>query len=158
MGKRLSEDCKIALLETTDIGGTNAATGWLSMKNFNRVMAYLEIGTWNAGDDLDTCKLQQAINASGSSAKDLTTSGSGSNYDTSAPVDADGNFVVIEAKAEDMDIDNGFEYVRAYVAETGNTGTDNITGFLMIYEAAYPQKEQIGAASAGAQVYVDPTT
>ena len=158
MSMGLSEHASIDLLDLADIGGTNAQnnSGWLSMKDFARVMAYVEIGTWNSGDDLDECRLQQATDSSGTSAKDLTTDASGGNYDTDNPVDADGDFVVLEARAEDLDTTNGFDHVRLYVAEGGNSGVDNVAGVLIRYGSAYPKKEVQGAASTGSKVYVNP--
>ena len=160
MSQRLSEHASIDLMDLADIGGTNAQNngGYLSMKNYARVMAYVEIGTFDSSDDLDECRLQQATDSSGTSVKDLTSDASGGNYDTDNPVDADGDFVVLEARAEDMDVDNGFDYVRLYVAEGGNSGTDNVAGVVIRYGYAYPKKELQGAASTGSQVYVDINT
>jgi len=158
MAMRLSEHATITIIETADIGGTNATSGWLSMKNYARAMAYIELGTFDSSDDLDEARFQQASDSSGTGAKDLTTDASGGNYDTDNPVDADGNFVIIEIRAEDMDVDNGFDYIRLYVAEGGNTGTDNVTGVVIRYGYAYPKKELQGAASTGSKVYVDVNT
>ena len=157
MSMRLSEHASFDLLETSDISGTNAqnAGGWLSMAGYARAMAYVEVGTWNASDDLDECRIQQASDSSGTGAKDLTSDESGGNYDTDNPVDADGNFVILEVRAEDLDVDSGFTHIRLYVGEGGNTGPDNVTGVLIRYGHAYPRKELQGAASTGAQVYVD---
>ena len=159
MSSRLSEHASFDLLETSDIGGTNAQNsgGWLSMKNYARVMGYVEIGTWDSSDDLDECRFQQASDSSGTGAKDLTTDASGGDYDTDNPVDADGDFVILEVRAEDMDVDSGFDHVRLYVAEGGNTGTDNVTGVVIRYGYAYPKKELQGAASTGSKVYVKPS-
>ena len=159
MSQRLSEHAAITIIETADIGGTSANTGWLSMKNFARALFYVELGTWDSGDDLDECRIQQATDSSGTSAKDLTSDESGGNYDTDTDIiDADGNFVIIEIRAEDMDVDNGFDYIRGYVAEGGNSGADNVTGVMVRYGYAYPKKELQGAASTGSQVYVDINT
>jgi hypothetical protein len=157
MSMELSEHASVSLLETSDIGGTNAATSYVSMKNYARAFAYVEIGTWNASDDLDECRFQQATDSSGTSVKDLTTDASGGNYDTDNPVDADGNFVILEVRAEDLDTDNGFDHIRLYVAEGGNSGVDNVTAVVLRYGYAYPQKELQGSASTGAQVYVRPS-
>jgi hypothetical protein len=153
----LSNDAAISLLETADIGGTNAATPWVSMAGFKRIFAYAEIGTWNATDDLDECRLEQAQDSSGTNAKDLTTDASAGNYDTSNPVDADGDFVILEALAEDLDTENGFTFVRLYLAEGGNTGVDNVTAFLIRYCAEQKYKERNGAAVTGSKVYVRPS-
>ena len=157
----LAEDAIITVLETADIGGTNTgSTGnwatYLSMKGFDRADAIVEIGTWDSGDDLDTCKFQQASDSSGTGVKDLTTSASGGNYDTDSPVDADGNTVHLSIRAEDLDTDNGFTHISVYVAEGGNTGVDNISGAIVRYAAANKRKELAGDASSGATVYVTP--
>ena len=159
MSMRLSEHASFDLLETSDIGGTNAQNsgGYLSMKNYSRVLAYVEIGTWDSSDDLDECRLQQATDSSGTSVKDFTTDASGGDYDTDSPLDEDGDFCVIEARAEDLDVDGGFDYIRLYVGEGGNTGVDNLTGVVVRYGYAYPKKELQGAASTGSQVYVNPS-
>lgn len=147
----------IAVLETSDIGATSANAGAVDMRKWNKVVAYVELGTWNASDDLDTCKLQQD-NGTGSAWKDLTTSASGGNYDTDYPIDADGNYVLLEAGDEDMDVANGFYLVRVYVAETGNTGTDNISGFIFGCGAKTKAAEKNAAAAAGEKVYVNPNS
>lgn len=157
MSMRLSEHASTDFLEQADIGGTNAqnAGGYLSMAHYARCYGRVELGTWNAGDDLDECRFQQASDSSGTGVKDLTTDASGGNYDTDSPIDADGDFVVLEVRGEDFDIDSGFEHIRMYVAEGGNSGTDNVFGIVARYGYAYPQKELQGAASSGSQVYVD---
>lgn len=148
-----SENGIITLAETADIGGTSLNTSWVSMKNFAKATLYAEVGTWDSSDDVDTLKIQQATDSSGTSAKDLTTSASGGNYDTDAPLDADGDFAYIEINAEDLDTDNGFTHIRGTAAEAGNSGTDNITLILLRYGAKYPAKELAGAATSGSKVY-----
>lgn len=153
----LSMQAAVTLLETSDIGGTNASTGWVSMAGFEKIFAYVEVGTFNAADDLDECRLEQATDSSGTGAKDLTTDASGGNYDTDNPVDADGDFVILEAMAEDLDVAGGFTHVRLYVAEGGNTGVDNVTGVLIRYGAMHQYKQRNGAAVTGSKVYVRPS-
>ena len=156
MEGRLSENAILTLVETADIGGTNAASGYVSMSGFDRAMAYVELGTWNATDDLDECRLEQDIGDS--SPKDLTTDASAGNYDTDAPVDADGDFVIIEVRASELDHAGGFDLIRSYTAEGGNTGTDNVTTMLTRYDAANAAEQLQGAAVAGSKVYVDINT
>ena len=155
-GYQMGEDVKQTIIETTDIGGTNVSTGWLDMADFERIHALVEIGTWDSGDDLDECRFQQASDSSGTGAKDLTSDASGGNYDTDNPVDADGDQVVLEAKASDMDVANGFTHVRLYLAEGGNTGVDNVMAVVTQYGARNKHKERHLAASTGSMVYVTP--
>ncbi len=158
MPNRLSEDAIATIIETTDIGGSSVATAWVPMRDFNRVYAIVEVGTWNATDDVDGCRLEQATSSAGAGAKDLTSDESGGNYDTDNPVDADGDQVILEAKAEDFDADNGFNHVRLIVSEVTGTGTDNITGVLIRHESSDKVKEKQGAAAVGSQVYVTPSS
>ena len=150
------EDMGFTIIETADIGGTAATSSYVSMEGFNRATAYIELGTWDSGDDLDSCHILQATDSSGTSSKGLTTSASGGDYDTDAPIDADGNFVVIDIRAEDLDVDNGFTHIALYVSEAGNSGTDNVTAFIIRHGAKHKAKEKNGASSTGAQVYVTP--
>lgn len=154
-GYIMSHDAAVDILETADIGGTNASTPWVSMADFERIYAKVILGTWNAADDLDVCKLQQADNSNGDNPTDLTTAASGGDYDTDNPIDADGNTVVLEATAADLD--EGKTHVRLYVSEAGNTGTDNITGVLIRYGAAHKYQYREAAPSTGAVVYVTPS-
>ena len=157
----LSADAKIVPLPTADIGGTNAAAvaastwgAWHDMAGFDRITAVVQLGTWNSSDDLDECRLQQATSNAGAGAKDLTTDASGGDYDTDTPVDAAGDQVIIEAKADQLDVDNGFQFVRVYAAEGGNTGTDEVFGVLILHAAREKHAEKHGAAVAGSIVYV----
>ena len=154
--KHLSDDLvDVAFLETTDIGGTNAQFGDVDMRKCERVYARVEVGTWDATDDLDECRLEQGD--SGGNWKDLTTDASGGNYDTAAPVDADGNVVVLEASAEDLDRENGFYRVRGYVAEGGNTGPDFVTGVIFGHNSKIKHAYREAAPVTGEKVYVRPT-
>lgn len=160
----LSECAKIIPLPTVDIGASNTAAqdatywgAWQDVQGFERIFAKVRLGTWNAADDLDTCKLQQATSSAGADAKDLTTSASGGDYDTDDPIDAAGNTVVLECLARELDIDNDFRYVRVYCAETGDSGTDNIDGVLVLHCARQCYAQREGAAVVGATVYVRPS-
>lgn len=143
----------------TDIGGTNSAGSsdavhWFDMRDFDEFCAMVELGTWNATDDLDTCKLEQATSSAGAGKKDLTTSSATGDYDTDTPVDADGDRVFLEVKASDLDVANNFRYVRVYLAETGNTGVDNVSAVYVARKARYPHSQLPVAAASGSKVYV----
>ena len=138
-----------------DIGGTNGQTDWVGVGSYSRAVFFTVLGTWNGTDDLDECRIQQATDTSATGAKDLTSDESGGNYDTDSPIDADGDFVIIEIRGEDLDVDSDFDTIRGYVAEAGNSGADNAGSVLLRYGYAYPQKQLQGAASSGSKVYVD---
>lgn len=158
--KKITDDTVVEIPFTeTDIGGTNTAGGddavhWFDLANFGSFLCMVELGTWNATDDLDTCKLEQATSSAGAGKKDLTTSSATGDYDTDSPVDADGDRVFLEVQASDLDVNNGFRYVRVYCAETGNTGTDNVSAVYVARRARFPKSQLPVAAAAGSKVYV----
>ena len=178
---RMSEDAKVfplAYLATVagdpfgpyDVGGAAnyATTAWADMAGYDRIFAIVWVDTtFNASDNVDTIKLQQASagtgGAAGTGTKDLTTSGSGTtfNYDSAAGqvlgVTA-GNFCIVEARAENLDSTNGFHFVRLYAVASGDTGTDNIKGFLMLHQSDTKKAALQGAATANTAIYVTPTS
>jgi hypothetical protein len=164
MTRKLSDELVVSLPFTeADIGGTNSAGSsdavhWVDMAGYNSFLCLVEIGTWDAGDDLDTCKLEQATSSAGAGKKDLTTSSATGNYDTDAPVDADGDQVILEVQADDFDVDNGFHFVRVYLAETGNTGVDNVSAVYLRADARDAYTNLLVAPVAGSKIYVSVNT
>jgi len=160
MSQRLSEHAVFDIVSPsgTDVGGTTASTAWRSHKNHVRVCTYVELGTWNGSDDLDHCRLEAAQDTSGTNSGELTSDASGGNYDTDNPVDADGDFVILEARAEDLDVEGGDDSIRTTVGEDGNTGQDDVMAVQVSYGYQYPQKQLQGVAATGSKVYVDPNT
>jgi hypothetical protein len=164
MTRKLSDMIDVSFPFTeTDIGGTdsagaNDALHWVSLEEFNSFLCLVELGTWNAADDLDTCKLEQATSSAGAGKKDLTTSGAGKNYDTGAPVDADGDIVILECQADDLDVTNGYKFVRVLLAEGGNTGVDNVSAVYVRANARNSYSNLMETPVAGSKVYVSVNT
>jgi len=90
---------------------TVQVTGWIPMSPWNNFLATILVGTITATGTVDA-KLQQATDASGTGAKDitgkaitqLTATGSGSNKQ-----------VNINLKQDELDAQNGFNYVQLSV-------------------------------------------
>lgn len=174
MSERLSEtsiwsvveDPTTSRAETIDIGAQTNNSAYVSMRDFSRCILQIELGTYNASDELDEARIEQADTSGGGNVKDLTTDASGGNYDTDSKIGSDGDFVVIEVRGEDLDLDiiaaSGtgslpFYFVRALVKEDNNGGQDDCFAKLIRYGSSYMRKELQGAASA-TQVYVDTNT
>ena len=169
MAFRMSEDAvfdpislKNAVADATgniNVRNTNVETAWLSMAEYDRVYAEVrcDATTWNASDAVTTLKLQQATSSAGAGAKDLTTSAAGGNYNTTNDqLTAAKSMAILECRAEDLDQNNSFNYVRLYAASTGNTAADNLFGFVCRYNAAHRRAKLAGAYSAAVLVYVNP--
>lgn len=160
MSGKLSERCKIVRqIVETDIGGTNTAGSdnavqWQSMAGVKRAICIAILSAWDALDDVDTAKLQQASDSAGTGIKDLTTSSSTGDYDTDTPIDALGDWIIFDVKPEDLDVANGFNHVRFYGAETGNTGPDLIAAW-WVFEMEDGYAERSGATVAASKLYIN---
>ena len=142
-----------------NVRNTNVQTAWVDMAEFDRIYAEVrcDAATWNGADGLTTLKLQQATSSAGAGVKDLTTSAAGGNYNTTTDtLTASNSKAILEARAEDLDTTNSFHFVRLYAASTGNTGADNLFGFLARYNAAHDKARLAGAYAAAVTVYVVP--
>lgn len=114
-----------------DIGGTSATTETIDMTAYDRVAFVVQLGdsdgdgtfsNWHASDELDSCIVQECTASDGTGATTLS--------DQSAVVDATavdataGDRYLIEVRASS--VSDGYPYVRLYLAEGGNSGTDNV--------------------------------
>lgn len=137
-------------LVNSDIGGTNDTSKYVDLTNYGTVTFIVQLGdtfeataaNWNAADALDTFKLVQATDAAGTSSKDITGA---TNAQTA--VGAAGNIYAITCNAEALDIANDFVFVAAYVAETGNTGTDNVQILAVRYNPRYSEDDMAVSAA-----------
>lgn len=147
-----------------NVRNTNVQTAWIDTRDFDAFYAYVQCDhtTWNGADGLTTLKFQQASAkasdyAAGTGTKDVTTSGAGSNYNTTNDtLTASDSFAILDCRAEDMDQNGGFRYLRLFAASTGNTGADNLFGFVIAFRNAHKHKQIQGAYTAATKVYVRP--
>lgn len=92
-------------------GAGTVNSGWVSLADLNTVIATIFVGTMAAGATLDA-KIEQATDAAGTGAKDVT--GKAITQMTQAGGDSDKQRV-IEVDGEDLDVDNDFTHVRLAV-------------------------------------------
>jgi len=109
--KTLNPSEIVAVLGAIDPDANTAAThstGWISMSNFQALLAIIMAGTLGRSAKLNA-KLQQATSASGTGAKDIP--GAAITELTQAGSDNDKQ-AIIECWAENLDLANNFTYVR----------------------------------------------
>ncbi len=141
------------VLDATDIGGANATSKYLDMSKFASVDFFVTLGTtlegtadgWNAADKLDSFKIRQATDSSGTSVKDIV--GAGDTSITPA-TGAAGDTYVITVHAAALDHANNFDYVACYVAESDNTGVDTVTIAAVRYNPRYAHDDLTSANHA----------
>lgn len=117
--KTLLPSQEVAILGGISPNAYSASTqtsGWVSLANFQAIMAILDIGTMGAGSSYDA-KIEQAQDDTGTGAKDLE--GLAITQLTQAGVDASGSKAVLELYGEDLDLENAFTHVRVSVTTAG---------------------------------------
>lgn len=82
-------------------------TGWISAGNHHTLLALVQSGVLGTGATLDA-KLQQATDASGTGAKDVT----GKAITQIVKATGDNKQALIDLRPDDLDITNGYAYVR----------------------------------------------
>lgn len=138
---------------------TGANNGiWVSMKNYNRMVAVLFKGAGTAGQD-PIFTLKQAQDASGTGAKalnftrirekigatsDLTTSDftlvTQASGNTAQPTSAaDSAIIAVDIKASDLDVQGGFSWVQLSVPSVGANAQLG-TGFYIMFQARFAQQ------------------
>ena len=85
-------------------------TGWVDQSNYFAMLAIINVGVFGASATVDA-KLQQATDAIGTGAKDIT----GKALTQLQAAGGNSRQAIINAKAADLDTENGFRYVRLSV-------------------------------------------
>lgn len=109
----------LAAINPSSQGAGAASSGWVSVAQFQKLMAIIQAGTFGASATIDA-KLQQATDGTGTGAKDITGKA------LTQMVAAGGNNLQAEINvdAADLDVNGGFGYVQLSVTVgTAASGT-----------------------------------
>ncbi len=85
----------------------SVSTGWVNTGNFERLMALVQTGVLGTSATVDA-KIQQASDASGTGAKDVT----GKAITQIVKATGDNRQAMINLRPEELDTNNGYEYIR----------------------------------------------
>lgn len=109
---------------------STVTTGWVSMRDYGALLAIVQAGDLGSSATLDA-KLEQATSAAGAGAKDIT--GKAITQLTQAGTDSNKQ-VLINVRAEELDVDNGFTHVR--LSMTIGTAASDAGGMLLGFHPA----------------------
>lgn len=147
----LVEEAQIVVAIVPVDSQTAANNGdWVSLKNFERCTVVFVKAAGVAGDD-PVITLRQARDVSGTDAKALNftridakvgvqtgigafttvTQAAANTYTDATSAEAQGLFV-IEFKAEDLDVNGGFDCVQLQIPDTGTGGAQLITALYVL--------------------------
>lgn len=114
----------VGVVDPADLATSAASTGWVYAGDFFRFLAVVQAGALSGTLD---AKIEQATTSAGGGAKDVT----GRAITQLAATD-DNVQALINVKHDDLDIANGFDYLRLTVTPTGGTanlGSAVLLGF-----------------------------
>lgn len=152
----LVEECQIVMAIVPVDSQAAANNGdWVSLKGYDRVTALLIKAAGVAGDD-PVITLRQAQDVSGTGAKALNftridakvgvqtgigqftkvTQAAANTYTDAVSAEAQAIFAV-EVKAEDLDVNNGFDCVQLQIPDTGAAGAQLIAAIYVLRGARY---------------------
>jgi hypothetical protein len=105
-------DCAavMATLDPASVAASTVVSGWVSMDKWHSIAAILQTGVLGASATVDA-KLRQATDGSGTGAKDIT----GKAITQLVKASHDNKQVVLQANAEDLDVNGGFTHVALSV-------------------------------------------
>ena len=97
----------LATIDPVSQAAGTVTTGWLNVANHHALVAIIQTGALGTSATLDA-KLQQAMDSSGTSAKDIT----GKALTQIVKATGDNKQALINVKPEELDTVNGFGFVR----------------------------------------------
>lgn len=116
-------------------------TGWVSVANFLSFMALISTGVLGASATVDA-KIQQAQDSGGTGVKDIT----GKAITQIVKASGDGKQALINFRAQDLDTNNGFSYVR--VSLTVGTAASQVGVYLLGGNARFEPIKDAAASPA----------
>lgn len=112
----------VGVVNPADLATSAVSTDWVAAANFFRFLAVVQAGALTGTLD---AKFEQATTSSGGGAKDVTGRAITQLADSDDNVQA-----LINLKHDDLDIANGFDYVRLTLTPTG--GTTNLGAAVLL--------------------------
>lgn len=132
----------LALLDSiapiSQAAGT-VTTGWVPAANFLSFMALIATGVLGASATVDA-KIQQATDAAGTGVKDVA----GKALTQIVKASGDGKQAMIDFRAQDLDTNNGYGFVR--VSLTVGTANSLVTAMLFGSNARYEPVRDLTAS------------
>ena len=112
----------VATVDPIDGATTARSSDYVDMADFDKLLGIVLIGAITGTID---AKFEQAKDGSGTDVKDVTGKAA-----TQVADDGDAGQVLINLRADELDIDNGFTHARLTVTPTG--GTTNLLGAVIL--------------------------
>lgn len=123
----------VGVIDPDALTATTHDTGWIDASKFERYMAIPMLGTLGESAEFDA-KLQQATDANGTGAKDITGKAITQISEDVSPAPNDKQ-AIINLRADELDVNNGFTHFRMRV--TVGTATSDGGGIVLGFDPHY---------------------
>ncbi|HWU68672.1 MAG TPA: hypothetical protein VN046_07340 [Stenotrophobium sp.] len=117
-----------------------ATSGWISVANFQKLLAIVHTGVLGAGATVDA-KIQQATSAAGAGAKDVA----GAAITQIVKATGDNKQAEINLDAQQLDVEGGFGYVQLSV--TVGTAASETAALVLGFNSRFAPASDSNAAS-----------
>lgn len=132
LNEKLSESLAVLATINPSSQAVGAAySGWISMTEFDRILALVQVGAFGASATVDA-NVEQAQDASGTGAKAI-----GTGKAIAQMLAAGGNNVqaLIDVRSDELDVSNGFGFVQLTI--TVGTAATETAGTIIGGDARY---------------------
>lgn len=120
--ERFTEGHRLTVLHPVSRTADTFDSDWVSMRDYHRAVAILDVGAIGAATTVDL-SIRQAKDTSGGSAKAITGKAI-----TQLDASDDNKIVAIELQTEELDVDAGFDCISArLVVAGGNAALSQVT-------------------------------
>lgn len=119
-----------AVIDPDATAASTVVSGWVSMATFEAIQAIVMAGTLGTSATIDA-KLQQATDASGTDAKDI----SGKAITQLVKATDDDKQAIINCRSDELDVANSFTHVALSI--TVGTATSDVGGLVLGHYARY---------------------
>jgi hypothetical protein len=127
MSSRMSQRLGLlAALNPASVAAGTVTTGWVDASKCEEILAVISTGALGANGTVDA-KMQQATSAAGAGAKDIANKAIAQL--TQAGSDKSNKQVLIDLQAQELDVQNGFQFVRLSV--TTATAASQLSAVLL---------------------------
>lgn len=119
----------VATVDPDVLTAGDHVSDWVDMSKFERILAIAKWGTLGSNATFDA-KLEQAQNSGGTGAKDISGKAITQIDQSDSPDPSDGQ-ALINCRADELDVNNGFTHVRLSitVATASCDGDGTVLGF-----------------------------
>lgn len=133
----------LAAINPASQGVGSATSGWVSVADFMKILAIVQVGTFGASATVDA-NLQQATNSSGANAKAIPIA-SGNLAITTLAAGTNNLQAELNLDAQQLDVNNGFSFVQLTI--TVGVAASLVSGAVLGFAPRLAPASDFNAAS-----------